>query len=148
MSSGSKSDPIKDLADLDKIVHEPRRFAILNALSSNGDLGVNTLRRATGLTTGNLAAHLRKLEDAGLIEIRRRTILRRPYTRAFITDEGRKTVQSHWRRLDDLKEQVERWRPADAGVDDDLSSEEYAALSREDREDTHTPNDRDADDQT
>jgi DNA-binding MarR family transcriptional regulator len=129
----SKEEPIRNLVELDKLVHEPRRFGIMNALNRTGDLGLNTLRRITGLTQGNLATHLRKLEDAGLIEIRRRTILRRPYSRVFITDEGRAAITSHWQRLNDLEKEVARWLPADVSADDDLSSEEYAALSPEDR---------------
>ena len=129
MNGSDRPDPVKELVELDKIVHEPRRFGILNALNEAGNLGSIYLRRVTGLSQGNLATHLRKLEDAGLVEIRKHTILRRPYLRVHITDAGRKALTSHWRRLKDLEREMKGWRPSD-DPEVDFSGEEYTSLSR------------------
>lgn len=129
MNGSDRPDPVRELVELNKIVHEPRRFGILNALNKAGDLGFIYLRRVTGLSQGNLVTHLRKLEDAGLIEIHKRTILRRPYSRVYITDAGREAFTNHWRRLKNLVDvEMEGWRPSD-DPEVDFSGEEYASLS-------------------
>ena len=106
------ANPIGQLAALDKTVFEPRRFAILSALRKAGDMGYVVLREISGLSQGNLATHLRKLEDAGLVEIRKRFVRRRPNSRVFMTAAGREAYDGCVRRyLDLLKEVEEEWQP-------------------------------------
>ena len=52
--------------ELDPLIHEPARLAILTVLSSVKEGDFTFLLRATGLTKGNLSSHLSKLEDAKL----------------------------------------------------------------------------------
>ena len=54
---------------VDRLIHEPGRLAILTVLSSAASADFVFLRRATGLTAGNLSSHLGRLEEAGLVEI-------------------------------------------------------------------------------
>jgi DNA-binding transcriptional ArsR family regulator len=54
----------QQINELDRLVHEPARLAILTVLSSCHEADFVFLQRATGLTNGNLSAHLSKLEDA------------------------------------------------------------------------------------
>ena len=54
------------MPELDRLVHEPGRLAILTVLSSVQDADFLFIQRATGLTKGNLSSHLARLEDAGL----------------------------------------------------------------------------------
>ena len=122
--------PIKDIAELDKLIHEPRRFAVLNALARAGNLGYTFLRHITGLSQGNLATHLRKLEEADFIEIRRRYIMRRQYSRIYITEAGRAALNRHWQSLRDLEEQMKNWLPSDEG-ELDLTQEAFEALPQE-----------------
>lgn len=106
------TNPIKQLAALDKTVFEPRRFAILSALRRAGHIGYVALQGVTGLSQGNLASHLRKLEEAGLLEVRKRFVGRRPNSRVFITEAGREAFDGYVRKyLDLLKEVEEDWQP-------------------------------------
>jgi DNA-binding MarR family transcriptional regulator len=48
------------------------------------------LKVKVGATDGNLSTHLRKLEDAGYVKQEKRFVGRRPQTRVFLTESGRK----------------------------------------------------------
>jgi DNA-binding transcriptional ArsR family regulator len=66
--------PFEQLANLDRMVHDPARLAILTALSACERADFLFLQRITGLTKGNLSSHLSKLEEAGLVEIGRQLL--------------------------------------------------------------------------
>lgn len=56
------------------------------------------LRQATGLTQGNLSAHLSKLETAGYIAIEKSFRGKYPLTICRLTDRGRE-VLDHYRKV-------------------------------------------------
>ena len=88
---------------IDRLIHEPGRLAIMTVLSSVSDADFLFLQRTTGLTKGNLSAHLAKLEDAGLIEIHKRFIRKKPNTNVALTAEGKRRIADHWDQLERLK---------------------------------------------
>jgi DNA-binding MarR family transcriptional regulator len=88
---------------LDRLIHEPGRLAILTVLSSVDDADFVFLQRTTGLTKGNLSSHLTKLETAGLVEIEKRFVHRKPNTNVALTAAGRQRVAHHWDQLERLK---------------------------------------------
>lgn len=89
--------------ELDRLIHEPGRLAIMTVLSSVKDADFLFLLRATGLTKGNLSSHLSKLEEAGLVEIEKRFIRKKPNTSVSLTPLGRERIAEHWDRLERLK---------------------------------------------
>jgi len=89
---------------LNKLVHEPARLAILTALAACANADFLFLQRLTGLTAGNLSAHLGKLEDGGLVKIEKRFVGRVPKTRIAVTQAGRAAVKRHWRGLKRLQQ--------------------------------------------
>jgi len=89
--------------ELDRLVHEPGRLAIMTVLSSVRDADFLFLQRATGLTKGNLSSHLSKLEDAGLVEIEKRFIRKKPNTSVSLTALGRERIAEHWDQLERLR---------------------------------------------
>ncbi len=97
-------DPDPDL-NLDRLVHEPGRLAILTVLSSISSADFTFLQQVTGLTKGNLSSHLAKLEDAGLLTIEKRFVRKKSHTTASLTKVGRQRIEAHWRRLDKLRTQ-------------------------------------------
>jgi DNA-binding MarR family transcriptional regulator len=97
----------KDDLVLDRLIHEPGRLAILTVLSSVKAADFVFLQRTTGLTKGNLSSHLTKLEEAGLVRIEKRFVLKKPNTSVELTPEGRRRVADHWHRLDRLKHLAE-----------------------------------------
>jgi DNA-binding MarR family transcriptional regulator len=95
-------EPSDDLI-LDRLIHEPGRLAILTVLSSVTNADFVLLQRTTGLTKGNLSSHLTRLEDAGLVEIEKRFVRKKPNTSVALTDVGRQRITRHWSQLERLK---------------------------------------------
>ncbi|NOZ94676.1 MAG: transcriptional regulator [Acidobacteria bacterium] len=85
---------------LDPLVHAPIRLAVLSVLVVNEEAEFTFLRRLTGATDGNLATHLRRLEDAGYVEAEKRFVGRRPQTLYRMTARGRQAFE---RYLDELE---------------------------------------------
>lgn len=100
------SQPFEDLAGLDRLIHEPARLAILTALSACESADFLFLQRLTGLTKGNLSAHLSKLEEAGLVLVTKVFLGKKPRTTLRLAKAGREAVERHWRQLDALREQT------------------------------------------
>lgn len=88
---------------LDRLIHEPARLAIMTVLSSVKAADFVFLQRTTGLTKGNLSSHLTKLEEAGLVRIEKRFVMKKPNTNVELTAEGRKRVTRHWEQLERLR---------------------------------------------
>jgi len=61
------------------------------------------LQRTTGLTKGNLSSHLTKLEEAGLVNIEKRFVRKKPNTSVELTPAGRERIKHHWDQLERLK---------------------------------------------
>lgn len=103
--------PFEELANLDRLIHEPTRLAILTALAACERADFLFLQRITGLTKGNLSSHLAKLEGARLIEIEKRMVGQRPQTMVSLSGAGREGLESYWKELDSLRQRATRWRP-------------------------------------
>jgi len=88
---------------LDRLIHEPGRLAILTVLSSVTAADFVFLQRTIGLTKGNLSSHLTKLEEAGLIEIEKRFVHKKPNTNVALTALGKQRIAQHWDQLERLK---------------------------------------------
>jgi DNA-binding transcriptional ArsR family regulator len=84
------------MPEIDRVVHEPARLAILTVLSSCEEADFLFLERATKLSRGNLSVQLTRLEDAGIIEIDKRIEHKRTLTTAKLTNQGRRTLNAYW----------------------------------------------------
>lgn len=93
----------QQINDLDRVVHEPARLTILTVLSACDAADFTFLQRATGLTNGNLSAHLTKLETARLVAISKQFVGKRPQTMVSVTRLGREQIHQHWRQLEKLR---------------------------------------------
>lgn len=103
--------PFEQLAQLDRLVHDPTRLAILTSLSVCAKADFLFLQRITGLTKGNLSSHLSKLEAAGLIEIEKRFVDKKPQTLARLTGLGREAIDGYWQQMESVRKSAARWRP-------------------------------------
>jgi DNA-binding MarR family transcriptional regulator len=101
----------EELASLDRLIHEPARLSILTALAGCESADFLFLQRLTGLTGGNLSAHLAKLEEAELIASEKQFVAKRPNTQLRITEQGRVAVENHWRQLEALRKSTQAWKP-------------------------------------
>ena len=79
-----------DHAQIDDAIHGRLRLGIMAYLSTVSPAIFGELKEKVGATDGNLSTHLRKLEDAGYIRQEKRFVGRRPQTRIFLTEDGRK----------------------------------------------------------
>jgi DNA-binding transcriptional ArsR family regulator len=107
--------PFEQIADLDRRIHEPTRLAILTALAACKSADFLAIQRLTGLSKGNLSAHLAKLEEAGLVKIEKRFLGKKPNTLASLTAVGSQLLGDYWKNLDRLRAGAARWRPREAG---------------------------------
>ena len=81
--------------DLDKVIHERMRLAIVSALAATDTLGFNELKELIGATDGNLSVHARKLEDAGYLTTTKRFEGRVPKTEFRLTASGRRALERY-----------------------------------------------------
>lgn len=102
--------PFEELANLDKLIHEPARLAILSALSACESADFTALRRLTGLSDGNLSVQLAKLAEAGLVNMQKQFVGKKPNTKVKITKKGNVTVQRYWEQLNTIKQNADAWQ--------------------------------------
>ena len=105
----NKENPFEKLANLDRMIHEPARLAILTALSSCRSADFLFLQRITGLTKGNLSSHLSKLEESGLILAQKDFIGKQTQTQLSLTTKGKKSIERHWQSLSVLGKDAKEW---------------------------------------
>ena len=98
------SRPFEELANLDKLIHEPARLAIMSALSACSSADFTFLLQLTGLSKGNLSSHLSKLEEGGLVQIEKQFIGKTPNTLVSLTPAGQEAIAHHWLLLDKLRQ--------------------------------------------
>lgn len=88
--------------DLDRLIHERVRLAIVSALAVNRSMSFNELKSALDVTDGNLSVHARKLEDAGYITCTKTFEDRVPHTRYNLTDQGRRALRHYLDHMEAL----------------------------------------------
>ncbi len=84
---------------LDKVIHEPSRFKILAHLYVVESADEVFLLRNTGLTWGNLASHLRKLEEVGYVKVKKDFKGRKPHTMLRLTEKGRRAFDDYRKEM-------------------------------------------------
>ena len=88
------TEPIKP-DDLDPVIHERARLAIVSALAVAPEMSFNDIKETLGLSDGNLSAHATSLQRAGYIEIAKTFKGRRPHTSMRLTRAGQKAFQDY-----------------------------------------------------
>jgi DNA-binding transcriptional ArsR family regulator len=84
-----------DLGGIDGAIHSPVRLGIMALLVGGDELEFTLLRDRLSLSDGNLAAHLRKLEEAGYVRCAKSFLGRRPRTAYRILPRGRAAFDRH-----------------------------------------------------
>lgn len=88
--------------ELDRLIHERVRLAIVSALAVNPKLSFTELKALLGATDGNLSVHARKLEDANYVRCTKRFEGRVPHTEFALTDKGRKALERYLDHMEGL----------------------------------------------
>lgn len=92
----------RTLPELDRIIHERMRLAIVSALAANASLSFNDLKALLGTTDGNLSVHARRLEEAGYVAFSKSFHGRMPRTVYRLTPEGRRAFERYLGHLEAL----------------------------------------------
>jgi DNA-binding MarR family transcriptional regulator len=90
---------LSDLGQIDEVIHGRLRLGIMVYLAEAERADFTALKNALEATQGNLSIHLRKLEEAGYIEIEKAFVNRKPLTTARITPKGRKAFAAYLQAL-------------------------------------------------
>jgi DNA-binding MarR family transcriptional regulator len=93
------------MPELDEIIHQPvrlRLMAALVAMKSGESAEFTVLRNMLGVTDGNLGAHLRRLEEAGYIEITKTFLDRKPHSFVAVTSLGRRVFRNQVAALEEI----------------------------------------------
>ena len=91
--------PIKDL---NKIFDSRIRLGIMSALMVNAEVSFNELKELLDITDGNLASHLRTLEESGTIKVLKGFIGRKTNTTYSVTRAGEKAFKAHIAALEEM----------------------------------------------
>ncbi len=89
-------------SNLDRLIHERTRLAIVSALAVNASLAFNELKQLLRVTDGNLSVHARKLEDAGYIGCTKSFAGRMPKTEYRLTAAGRRALEKYLDHMEAL----------------------------------------------
>ena len=104
------SEPLKAVAggksalapELDRVIHERLRLAIVSALAVNDTLSFNDLKALLDTSDGNLSVHARKLEEAGYVACSKGFDGRIPRTEYRLTAQGRKALERYLDHMEAL----------------------------------------------
>ena len=100
------SDDLRSVTELDRLIHEPARLLIVTILSSVASADFLFLQRETGLTKGNLSAHLSKLEAAEYVKIEKTFKGKLPLTVCKLTSTGQKALKAYRQQLQSFMDQT------------------------------------------
>jgi DNA-binding HxlR family transcriptional regulator len=88
--------------ELDRLIHERMRLAIVSALAVNESLSFNELKHLLETTDGNLSVHARKLEEAGYVVCTKTFEGRVPRTDYRLSDAGRRALERYLSHMEGL----------------------------------------------
>jgi DNA-binding HxlR family transcriptional regulator len=90
------------ISDLNKVFDNRIRLGIMSVLMVNDSYDFNGFKETLNVTDGNLASHLKALEEKGLIKVNKQFIGRKPNTTYFVTEQGITLFKKHLKALEDL----------------------------------------------
>jgi DNA-binding transcriptional ArsR family regulator len=83
------------IPDLDRIIHEKTRLAMVSALAVSPSLTFNELKAILNTTDGNVSVHARKLEEAGYLSCHKSFQGRIPRTEYSLTAAGKRALEKY-----------------------------------------------------
>ena len=93
---------------LDRVIHEKGRLAIMSLLAASPELAFTELRDTLEMTDGNVTTHIRTLQEAGYIAVSKSFQNNRPLTTCSMTAAGRKAFVAHISLLEQIVRQTKR----------------------------------------
>jgi len=93
------SSDLRSFTEVDRLLHEPARLMIVTILAAVEEADFLYLLGETGLTKGNLSAHLSKLETAGYVGVHKSFRGKIPQTLLRLTPAGLEAFNAYRRQL-------------------------------------------------
>jgi DNA-binding MarR family transcriptional regulator len=90
------------IENLNKVFDSRIRLGIMSAVMVNAEVNFNDLKELIGVTDGNLASHLKTLEENGYIKVQKGFIGRKTNTTYAVTKAGEKAFKLHLEALEKM----------------------------------------------
>jgi len=90
------------IENLNKIFDSRIRLGIMSALMVNESVNFNQLKELMQITDGNLASHIKALEDNGYVKIQKGFIGKKTNTTYSVTKAGEKAFSDHIVALENM----------------------------------------------
>ncbi len=87
---------------IDKIIHEPARFKIMAHLYIVESADFLFIKTQTELTFGNLSSHIKKLEKAGYVRVKKDFVDNKPHTMLELTKKGRDAFDEYRKEMKEV----------------------------------------------
>ena len=91
------------IQNLNKVFDSRVRLGIMSTLMVNDEINFNDLKQLIDVTDGNLASHMKSLEESGYVKVNKGFIGRKTNTTYSVTKAGQKAFQQH---LDALEQMI------------------------------------------
>ena len=91
---------------LDRVIHEKGRLAIMSMLAASPELSFTEMRDALKMTDGNLTTHIRTLQEAGYVSVTKSFQNNRPLTTCALTATGKKAFTNYINLLEKIIQQT------------------------------------------
>jgi DNA-binding MarR family transcriptional regulator len=91
---------------LDRVIHEKGRMAIMSLLAAAPELAFTELRDSLQMTDGNLTTHIRTLQEAGYVAVAKSYQNNRPLTTVSLTAPGEKAFKGYISLLEQIVKQA------------------------------------------
>lgn len=90
------------ISGISKLFENRVRLGIMAILIVNDSYDFNNLKETLGVTDGNLASHLRALEENDLLRVNKQFIGKKPNTSYSITEKGSSLFRAHLKALEEI----------------------------------------------
>jgi DNA-binding MarR family transcriptional regulator len=91
---------------LDRVIHEKGRLAIMSMLAATPELCFTEMRDTLKMTDGNLTTHIRTLQEAGYVSVTKSFQNNRPLTTCSLTSAGKKAFTNYINLLEQIIQQT------------------------------------------
>ena len=92
--------------NLDRVIHEKGRLAIMSLLAATPELSFTELRDTLNMTDGNITTHIKTLQQAGYVGVTKSVQNNRPLTTCSLTAAGRKAFKEYVDLLEQIVQQT------------------------------------------
>lgn len=93
----------KDILQTDTLLSDRVRMVIMATLAAaKNPLDFNSLIDILGVSKGNLSSHVRKLDEAGFVNVNKEFVERKPRTTYTVTKKGKKALNDYLQMVETL----------------------------------------------